>query len=198
VSNRKHRFFKEHMQQSLEGVARKLKNFLFNGNRRTMRMLDASYDIRDLPNEDIWFVDPVHPIDPVYRRLASGVIKIAATLRDLEDRQENKRRRTDSLESSHQSARRPRETESSHRGGHRYQDSRPREAEHSHQGNRGYYYQQERPREAEYSLYGNEHEDDSHSRPGRGSLRGCGRPYRSCSRGGRSVPDGARYGGHRY
>jgi hypothetical protein len=133
-------------------VGIRVKNFLFNRNRRTMRMLDASYDIRKLPNEDIWCVDPVHPIDPVYRSLASGVIKIAATLRDLEDRQENKRRRTDSLESSQQSARRPREMESSHRGGHRYLDFRPREAEHSHHGNRGNYHKQERPREAEYSL----------------------------------------------
>jgi hypothetical protein len=185
------------MQQNLDGVAR---NYLFNGNRRTMRMLDACYDTRNLPNEDIWCVDPVHPIDPIYRRLASGVIKIAANLRDQEDRQDNKRRRTDSLESTQQSARRPRETESSQRVGHRHQDSRPREAEHSRQGNRASrddHHQSGRSRESEYSNYDNE-EDDSYNRLGRGSMRGRGRPYRAGGRGGRSTPDRPRYGGHRY
>jgi hypothetical protein len=67
-----------------------------------MRMLDTSYDLRDLANDDIWCVDPVHPIEPVYRRLASGVIKISATLRELESRIDNNRRRTDSMENQQQ------------------------------------------------------------------------------------------------
>jgi hypothetical protein len=60
-----------------------------------MRVLDSSYNTRHLPNEDIWFTDPVHPINSIYQHIASGVVKMAATLRDLEDRQDLKRRRSD-------------------------------------------------------------------------------------------------------
>jgi hypothetical protein len=202
VSNRKHRFFKEHMQQGLDGVARKLKNYLFNANRRNMRMLDTSYDLRDLANDDIWCVDPVHPIEPVYRRLASGVVKISATLRELENRLDNKRRRTDSMENQQQRARRPRESENSQQGGHRHWGPRPHESEYSREGERADDQQQRRPREAEHSRYGDE--DDMFNRLGRGSMRGRGRHYRGGGHGGRGGrdysehQDSNRYGGHRY
>jgi hypothetical protein len=45
-------------------------------------MHNSIYSIRSLDNNDIWFVDPVHPIDRVYRLVAAGVIKVAATLKD--------------------------------------------------------------------------------------------------------------------
>jgi hypothetical protein len=61
-----------------------------------MTVLESSYNIRNLPNVDIWFTDLVHPIDSIYNNLATGVIKMAATLRDLNNRQDLKRRRSDS------------------------------------------------------------------------------------------------------
>jgi hypothetical protein len=96
VKNRGERYFRDNMQRQLDGVARSIKNFLFKTHRRNMRVLESSYNIRNLPNVDIWFTDPVHPIDSVYNNLAAGVIKMAATLRDLESRQDLKRRRADS------------------------------------------------------------------------------------------------------
>jgi hypothetical protein len=83
-----------------------------------MRVLESSYNIRNLPNEDIWFTDPVHPIDSIYNHLATGVIKMAATLRDLDNRQDLKRRRSDSWET-------------------RDLERKPREATHSRYGEGG-------------------------------------------------------------
>jgi hypothetical protein len=96
VANRLERNFRSEMQWQLDGATKRIKNFLFHSNRRNMRVLDSCFDTRDLPNEDIWFVDPVHPIDPVYRLIASGVIKMAATLKNNDEKQDAKRRRADS------------------------------------------------------------------------------------------------------
>jgi hypothetical protein len=84
------------MQRQLDGVTRSIKNFLYKTHRRNMRVLDSTYNRRHLPNEDIWFTDPVHPINSIYQHIASGVVKMAASLRDLEDRQDQKRKRSDS------------------------------------------------------------------------------------------------------
>jgi hypothetical protein len=116
VKNRGERYFRDNMQRQLDGVARSIKNFLFKTHRRNMRVLESSYNIRNLPNVDIWFTDPVHPIDSVYNNLAAGVIKMAATLRDLESRQDLKRRRADSWETM-DPERRPREGGAGSRGG---------------------------------------------------------------------------------
>jgi hypothetical protein len=78
VSNRNERFYREDMQRQLDGVARNIKNFLFKTHRRNMRVLESTYNTRHLPNEDIWFCDPVHPIDSIYNQIAAGVVKMAA------------------------------------------------------------------------------------------------------------------------
>jgi hypothetical protein len=116
VKNRGEWYFRDNMQRQLDGVSRSIKNFLFKTHRRNMRVLESSYNIRNLPNVDIWFTDPVHPIDSVYNNLAAGVIKMAATLRDLESRQDLKRRRADSWETT-DSERRPRDGGAGARGG---------------------------------------------------------------------------------
>jgi hypothetical protein len=92
VANRLERNFRTDMQWQLDGATKRIKNFLFHSNMRNMRVLD----MRDLPNKDIWFVDPVHPIDPVYRLIAAGVVKMAATLKSHGEKQDSKRRRADS------------------------------------------------------------------------------------------------------
>jgi hypothetical protein len=59
-------------------------------------------EMRGLENDDIWFIDPIHPIDPIYRRLANGVITVAASFVEEQDRVEPKRRRTDSWDEREQ------------------------------------------------------------------------------------------------
>jgi hypothetical protein len=86
------------MQWQIDGATKRIKNFLFNSNRRNMRnmrLLDSTFDIRDMPNEDIWFMDPVQPIDPVYRLIAAGVIKMASTLKNIDEKLDAKRKRAD-------------------------------------------------------------------------------------------------------
>jgi hypothetical protein len=102
VSNRNERFYREDMQRQLDGVARTIKNFLFKTHRRNMRVLESTYNTRHLPNEDIWFCDPVHPIDGIYQQIAAGVVKMAAALRELDERQDLKRRRSDSWDTGKQ------------------------------------------------------------------------------------------------
>jgi hypothetical protein len=99
-------FYQENQQRQLEDVAKKLKNFLINAGRKNTRAVDTAF-MKGLGNEDIWCVDL---IEPVYRRLAAGIIKMAVNLRDLEERTDMKTR-TDSLESSQPHHRRPREAE---------------------------------------------------------------------------------------
>jgi hypothetical protein len=63
MSNCLEKTFRTDMQWQLDGATKRIKNFPFNSNRHNMRVLDSTFDTRDMPNEDIWFVDPVHPID---------------------------------------------------------------------------------------------------------------------------------------
>jgi hypothetical protein len=53
VKNRSEHFYRDDMQRQLDGVARSIKNFLFKTHRRNMRVLESSYNIRNLPNVDI-------------------------------------------------------------------------------------------------------------------------------------------------
>jgi hypothetical protein len=78
--------------------------------------MDSTFDVRNMANEDVWFVDPVHPIDPVYRLVAAGVIKMAATLKEHEERGDHKRRRADSWETSQPQQQKPRESQYSRAG----------------------------------------------------------------------------------
>jgi hypothetical protein len=78
--------FPADLQRQLDGAIRRIKKYLYNCNRRTMRVIDSTFYVHNMLNEDIWCVDPVHPIDQVYRHVAAGVIKMAATLKDHETR----------------------------------------------------------------------------------------------------------------
>jgi hypothetical protein len=44
----------------------------------------------------------VHPIDGIYNQIAAGVVKMAAALRELDERQDLKRRRADSWDTGKQ------------------------------------------------------------------------------------------------
>jgi hypothetical protein len=172
VANRLDNGFRTELQRQLDSATKRIKNFLFNSNRRNMRVLDSTYDIRDLPNEDIWFVDPVHPIDPIYRRIAAGVIKKAATLKSHEDGRDLKRRRDDSSERNPRQPK-PREAQSSRYGAQSWSD-----------GRRGEFEQE--PRESTNSRHGAQYRHDGRRDEGdRANQRGRG--FR-----------GRRLGGRRY
>jgi hypothetical protein len=71
VSNRTNCHFRNNMQFQLDGFAKRIKNLLFNQNRRNMRVLDSTYDSRHMADNEIWFCDPVHPLEGIYRRIAA-------------------------------------------------------------------------------------------------------------------------------
>jgi hypothetical protein len=62
----------------LEGLKRALKNFFFNTRRRNFRISDTAADMRGMDDSDVWFVDPVHPVNGVYTRIAEGIKRIAS------------------------------------------------------------------------------------------------------------------------
>jgi hypothetical protein len=96
VSNRLDPFFQDDQLDQLEGVRRHLKAYMYNHRRANIKIVDPAMELRGLENSDIWFVDPIHPIDPIYRRLATAVITIAADINEEQDQTGSKRRRTDS------------------------------------------------------------------------------------------------------
>jgi hypothetical protein len=54
------------MTLQLEGLKNTVKHYLFTTGRRSYRIIDTLAIIRGMPNEDIWFCDPVHPINAIY------------------------------------------------------------------------------------------------------------------------------------
>jgi hypothetical protein len=99
VSNRLDPFFQDDQLDQLdqlEGVRRHLKAYMFNHRRGNVKIVDPAMELRGLESDDIWFVDPIHPIDPIYRRLAIAVITIAASVNKDQEHSGTKRRRTDS------------------------------------------------------------------------------------------------------
>jgi hypothetical protein len=117
VANRSERGYKETMEKQLEGVARKFKNLLFHAGKRYIRVLDPGYNLKGTEMADVWGVDPVHPIEPIYKSLVASIFQMAATLKEVECRDDrNKRRREASQEDSLPRSRRPREGDHSRRG----------------------------------------------------------------------------------
>jgi hypothetical protein len=80
IANRADRHFRDDMNLQLEGLKNTMKHFLFTTGRRSYRIIDTLAIIRGLPNEDIWFCDLVHPISPIYNKIAGSVQMVAADL----------------------------------------------------------------------------------------------------------------------
>jgi hypothetical protein len=99
------------MERQLEGVAKKFKNLLYNAGKRLTRVLDTGYNIRGKDDADVWGVDPVHPIEAIYRSIVASIFQIAATLKETHGRVESKRRREASQEDSLPRSRRSRDEE---------------------------------------------------------------------------------------
>jgi hypothetical protein len=91
ISNRSDRHFREDMTLQLEGLKNTVKHYLFTTGRRSYRIIDTLAIIRGMPNEDIWFCDPVHPISSIYNKIAGSVQTVAADL-TAKKTEQNKRR----------------------------------------------------------------------------------------------------------
>jgi hypothetical protein len=111
ITNRQEREYRANLKKQLDNVAVKFKNLLYNAGKRFMRVLDTGHNLRGREDADVWGVDPIHPIEPVYRSLDASIFQMAATLKELSSRVENKRRREDSREDSLPHSRRQREDE---------------------------------------------------------------------------------------
>jgi hypothetical protein len=159
------------------GIIRRMA-FLFNTRRGNVRVVDVAQDLIGFENADIWCVDPVHPIDQVYRRIASGVLKMAANQHEHDEATSGKRRRPEGGEGDDAQRRRPAEPQRWNWQGHEdergynrrnWQEDRGREEE------QGY---NRRPREFQNSRSGREEYEEGPIQ-GRGgySNRGTRGPY---------------------
>jgi hypothetical protein len=95
-----------------------LKALLYNNRRWNICVVDMAQDLIGFDYADMWCVDPVHPVDQVYRRIAGGVLKMAANYQEHKEKASVKRRRPASSEGDEQMTRRPREYNYSRRGNH--------------------------------------------------------------------------------
>jgi hypothetical protein len=117
VANRLERGYKQSMERQLEGVAKKFKNLLYNVGKRFTRVLDTGYNLRGADEADVWGVDPVHPIEAIYKSIVASILQMAATLKQTEERVETKRRREESHEDSLPRSRRFRDDDEPHHEG---------------------------------------------------------------------------------
>jgi hypothetical protein len=109
VANRLARGYQEEQKQQLALLTHNFKAYLFNNRRWNVCVVDVAQDLIGFDNADMWCMDPVHPIDQVYRRIAGGVLKMASNYREQEERASMKRRRPEGSEADEQQTRRPRE-----------------------------------------------------------------------------------------
>jgi hypothetical protein len=86
VKNIKDSTYKTVLSASLKEAKQNLKDFLFSEGRRNFRVLDPNIDIQCLKEEDVWGSDPVHPLPAVFSRIAEGVAKTVAMMRESADR----------------------------------------------------------------------------------------------------------------
>jgi hypothetical protein len=89
--NRREPGYKNRIQQGLEDIRRNLKDFLFHKGKRNVKVLDPNLEIRGLSEGEVWDMDPIHPREEVYKKIAEGLINVVATATE-----NNKRPRSDS------------------------------------------------------------------------------------------------------
>jgi hypothetical protein len=101
-SNRRFLDFKQQMLDSLELMRKTCKDFLYYEGKKSIKVLDPCVDIRGMENSEVWGDDPVHPQQLVYKKIATGVIRILDNQRMPAAGQgpDFKRRRTDSMDES--------------------------------------------------------------------------------------------------
>jgi hypothetical protein len=167
VANRLDRGYQENQKQQLALLTRHLKAFLFNNRRANCRVVDVAQDLAGFDNSDMWCIDPVHLIDQVYRRIASGVLQMASNQTEHEERSAGKRRRPEGAENENRQPRRSWEYED--KGRREYEDrSRYGDRDMMEERYVGYEGNNRRPREYDYSRQGRDSVYDLEEQRGRG------------------------------
>jgi hypothetical protein len=93
ITNWKDTSYKPAMMAALTEAKQNLRDFLFHDGKRTLKVLNPNLDIKTMTEEEVRGHNPVHPLPQVYSKIAEAVVKLAATMKESQDK---KRRRTDS------------------------------------------------------------------------------------------------------
>jgi uncharacterized membrane protein YgcG len=80
MPNRREPDFAFRLRQDLKEAAENLRDFLFTGGLKQVKVLDPQVSWRGTDDEEIWGEDPVHPTAVGYEKLAEGVEAICTGL----------------------------------------------------------------------------------------------------------------------
>jgi hypothetical protein len=80
--------FQARLTSELREVAVNLKNMLYTGGFRNIKLLDPA---AVLNQPQVWGEDPIHPIDEAYERLAKQAFKLCAAAGDTSARKRPRR-----------------------------------------------------------------------------------------------------------
>jgi hypothetical protein len=78
------------MMGALAEAKHHIKDLLFHAGKRNFKVLDPNICNNNITEGEVWGHDPVHPLPPVYKKIAMEVVKLASNLNDSNER---KRRR---------------------------------------------------------------------------------------------------------
>jgi hypothetical protein len=84
--------YKNRMLQGLEDVKKNLKDYLFHKGKRNIRVVDPTLVLKGMVDTEIWGLDPIHPKDEVYKKMAEDIVKVVADATE-----SGKRGRSDSM-----------------------------------------------------------------------------------------------------
>jgi hypothetical protein len=76
------------MMGALAEAKHHIKDLLFHAGKRNFKVLDPNNCNNNIMEGEVWGHDPVHPLPPVYKKIATEVVKLATSLQD-----NNKRKR---------------------------------------------------------------------------------------------------------
>jgi hypothetical protein len=84
--------YKTRMMQELEDIKRNLRDYLFHKGKRNIRVVDPTMDLMGMVDSEIWDIDPIHPKEEAYKRIAEGLVNVVAQATE-----SGKRGRSDSM-----------------------------------------------------------------------------------------------------
>jgi hypothetical protein len=74
ITNRHHRFFQEDMEEQLDRYKWGMKEHMRSLDRKNIKILDPSYDLRSMAEHEVWGDDPVHPSEAAYIKIAAAAV----------------------------------------------------------------------------------------------------------------------------
>jgi hypothetical protein len=90
--------FQARLMSELREVAVNLKNTLFTGGFRNIKLLDPAAVLKDVNQMQVWGDDPIHPLDEAYERLAKQAFKLCLVSGDSSARKRPRRKSDSSTE----------------------------------------------------------------------------------------------------